>query len=167
MVLPNVYYLAVALKLWCSNYSSHEIIHTNESSLFPSHHPPFIGHFQLSDYAGKTLCHKQQNNICEKSLWKPLHELSKPKYTLGSKVHYLQSLTFSLITCEFFSFFFFFHIGCKGIHGQRNITNKISVYSCLENHWIEKQQNVISIILPFLFGFGVLQDKEWYWIIWV
>lgn len=60
------------------------------------------GHFQLSDYAGKTLCHKQHKNICKESLWKPL---SKPKCTLGSEVHYLQGLTFSPITFDFFFFF--------------------------------------------------------------
>lgn len=88
--------------MWCSNYSSHEIMHTNGSSLFSEHLSPFLGHFKLSDYAGKTLCHKQHNNICKESLWKPLLELSKPKCTLGSEVFSLQGLTFSPITFEFF-----------------------------------------------------------------
>lgn len=56
---------------------------------FPYHHPPFVGHVQLSDYAGKPVCHEQPNHICEEALWNPSHQLSKPKCTLGSEVHSL------------------------------------------------------------------------------
>lgn len=66
--------------------------------------PPFVGHVQLSDYAGKTLCHEQPNNICKGSLWNPSHQLSKPKCALGSEVHSLEELTFSPIAFEFLFF---------------------------------------------------------------
>lgn len=71
----------------------------------PLRSPSFVGHFWLSHCAGKTLCHKQYNNICQESLWNLSHELSKPKWTLGSEVHYLQGLTFSPITFEFLFFY--------------------------------------------------------------
>lgn len=104
--LPNVYYLAVTLKyvmlqlLFSWNHAH------NGSSLSPEHHCPFVGHFQLSDYAGKSLCQEQPTNICKESLWNPLHELSKSNCALGSEVHYFHCLTFSPIAFEFLFFIY-------------------------------------------------------------